>query len=75
MSAESPSPVRSWKSLSMTYIAPKLGALAPNRIDWPAMATVCSTPGSWLAMSSMCRITCSVRSSEAASGSCTFTSR
>ena len=29
---------RSWKSLSMMYIAPKFGALAPNRIDWPAMA-------------------------------------
>ena len=35
---------RWWKSSSITYMAPKFGALAPSRIDWPAMATVCLTP-------------------------------
>ena len=33
------------ESSSITYIAPKFGALAFSRIDWPAMATVCLTPG------------------------------
>ena len=36
---------RWWKSSSITYMAPKFGALALSRIDWPAMATVCLTPG------------------------------
>ena len=36
--------MRLWKSSSITYIAPKFGALALSRIDWPAMATVCLTP-------------------------------
>ena len=75
VSPERPRAARRWKSSSITYIAPKLGALAPSRIDWPAMATVFFTPGFLWASSSMRCITRSVRSTEAASGNCTFTSR
>ena len=60
----------------MTYIAPKFGALAFSRIDWPAMATVCLTPGVLPAISSIVlHHLAAVRSSDAASGSCTLTSR
>ena len=59
----------------MTYIEPKFGALAFSRSDWPAMATVCLTPGDSRAISSICCMTSWVRSTEAASGSWTLTSR
>ena len=76
-SPESPAAVRLWKSSSITYMAPKFGALALSRIDCPAMATVWLTPGCRLirAISSMLLHDASVRSDEAASGSCTLTSR
>ena len=35
-------------SSSMTYIEPRLGALAFKSSDWPEMPTVCSTPSAWL---------------------------
>ena len=44
-SADRSCAVRFGKSSSITYIAPKFGALALSRIDWPATATVCLTPG------------------------------
>ena len=34
-------------------MAPKFGALALSRIDWPAMATVWLTPGVFRAISSI----------------------
>ena len=48
---------------------PAFGALVKPLIDRPGNATVDSTPGTLPAMSDMRRITASVRSSEAASGS------
>ena len=56
-------------------MAPKLGALAFIRIDWPAIAMVCETPSSLLASRSTFFITCWVRASDDESGSCTLTSR
>ena len=53
-SPDSSGRVRFSKSSSITYIAPKLEALAFSRIDWPAMATVCLTPGVFRAISSIC---------------------
>ena len=43
-SAVRPGRRRSENSLSMTYIEPRLGALAPRISDWPEMPTVCATP-------------------------------
>ena len=71
----SPSWARWWKSSSITYIAPKLGALAFIRIDWPAIARVCETPGILPASRSTSAITFWVRSSDDESGSWTLTSR
>ena len=67
--------VRWWKSSSITYIAPKLGALALSRIDWPAIATVCFTPGIFRRVSSTRLITFWVFSTEVESGIWTLTSR
>ena len=55
--------VRWWKSSSITYIVPKLGAFAPSRADCPEIASVCDTPDvlpavrsiSWMARSSLAR--------------------
>ena len=66
---------RWWNSSSITYIAPKLGALALSRIDWPEIATVCLTPGDLRAISSTLRMTAWVFSTEVESGSWTLTSR
>ena len=47
-SARQVGPRRSANSLSMTYIEPRLGALALRISDWPEMPTVWATPGvSW----------------------------
>ena len=43
-SPDSSGVVRFSKSSSIRYSAPKFEALAPSRIDWPEMATVCLTP-------------------------------
>ncbi len=68
-------------------MAPKFGALALSRIDWPEMPTVWATPGVGgrprfpftrfdpSAASSTTSIARCVRATEAASGSCTLTSR
>ena len=74
-SAVSSGPCRWSNSSSMTYIEPRLGALAFRISDWPEMPTVCSTPGVSRAIVSMRAMTCCVRSTEAESGSCTLRSR
>lgn len=56
--------------LSVTNTMPALGLLVKPLIDRPGKATALSTPGCFRAMSDMRRITSSVRSSEAPSGSC-----
>ena len=68
-------PCRSANGLSMTYIEPRLGALAFRISDWPETPTVCSTPGVSRAIVSMRAMRRCVRSTEAASGSCTLRSR
>ena len=65
-------PCRSSNGLSMTYIEPRLGALAFRIKERPEMPTVCSTPGVSRAIFSIWAITVSVRSTEAASGNCTL---
>ena len=62
-------------SSSITYIEPRLGALALRTSDWPEMPTVCATPAVSRASRSMRAITRRVRSTEAASGNCTLSSR
>ena len=52
-----------------------LGPLTPEMKLRPPMATTVSTPGVSSRICSIWRTTASVRSSEAASGSCTFTRR
>ena len=59
----------------MTYKAPKLGELAPSRIDCPETATVCFTPLVSWAIFSIRDMTPIVRCTLAASGNCTFTSK
>ena len=59
----------------MTYIEPRLGALAFKSSDWPETPTVCSTPGVSRASASMRAMTRCVRSTEAESGNCTLRSR
>ena len=66
---------RSANGLSRTYREPRLGALAERISDWPETPTVCSTPGVSRAICSMRAMRRSVRSTEAASGNCTFRSR
>jgi hypothetical protein len=64
-------PVRSLKSSSGKNTAPELGLLMKPLADRPGKATECLMPGTFMAMSLIWRMTASVRSSEAASGSCT----
>ena len=56
-------------------IEPKFEPLAFSTNDWPVMPVACWTPGVFRAIFSIWRITASVRSVEAASGSCTLTIR
>jgi len=74
-SPERSAAVRRRKSSSITNIEPKFGAFAFNSSDWPATATVCLTPWVSSVIASICRMTRSVRCSDAESGSCTLTSR
>ena len=66
---------RSSNGFSRMYIEPRLGALAFKINDWPERPTVCSTPGMSWANFSMRAIARWVRSTEAESGNCTFSSR
>ena len=56
----------------MTYIEPRLGALAFRMSDCPEMPTVCATPASRGRFSRCRAMTLCVRSTEAESGNCTF---
>src|SRR5436190_320485 len=56
-SAISSGPFRWSNSFRMTYIDPRLGALAFRISDWPEMPTVCSTPSMARASASMRAIT------------------
>jgi hypothetical protein len=60
------------KSSSMKNINPEFDALVKPFTDWPGKAIRSFTPGTALAISEARRTTASVRSSEAASGSCTM---
>ena len=62
--------LRSSKGLSVANTMPEFELLVKPLIDRPGNATACSTPGCFSAMSPMRRITSSVRSSVAPSGSC-----
>ena len=61
---------RSSKGFNVTNTMPALALLVKPLIDSPGKATACSTPGCFIAMSPMRRITSSVRSSVAPSGNC-----
>ena len=55
-------------------MVPKFDPYAFKSNDWPVNPTVAVTPGVLVAISLICRMTLSVRSSEAESGSWTLTS-
>ena len=61
---------RSLNGFSVTNTMPADGLLMKPLIDRPGNATALSTPGSFSAISDIWRITFSVRSSVAPSGSC-----
>jgi len=67
---DSPLPLRSSNGLRPTKMMPELGLLLRPAIDNPGKAMACSTPSVSSAILPMRRMTSSVRSSEAASGSC-----
>ena len=67
--------VRSSKGLSPMKMMPAFGLFANPFTDRPGNATACSTPSCASAMSDILRITASVRSSDAASGSCAIATR
>jgi hypothetical protein len=60
---------RSSAGLSVTKTMPAFDALTKPLMERPGKATALATPGSFRAMADIFRITSSVRSSEAASGS------
>ena len=62
-------PLRSLNGFRLVNTMPAFGALVKPLIDRPGKAIDDSTPGISLAMADIWRITASVRSSEAASGS------
>ena len=62
--------LRSSKGFNVTNTIPEFELLVKPLIDRPGNATALSTPGSFKAISPMRRITSSVRSSVAPSGSC-----
>ena len=67
--------LRCGKSSSGKKISAALELCVKPFTDMPANSTACETPGCLRAMSAMRRVTASVRSSEAAGGSCATATR
>ena len=72
-SADWPAASLSSKESKAAKITPALLALVKVAPEKPAKATASLTPGVFWMISDACRITSSVRDSEAPSGSCTTT--
>ena len=67
--------LRCEKSSSGKKMSPALELCVNPLTDMPANSTACATPGCLSAISAMRRVTASVRSSEAAGGSCATATR